>query len=132
RRGVPAGFLQAERAPALGGRRAPARPCGSAMRARPGRGAPPFFEVWGDVAAVRQKAWLFVVRLMASGRDFGWLYPRQDQVCFLDGHVRAFAHLGGVPRRLLYDNLRPAVARVLAGAARRLPARMDALVRHLP
>jgi len=89
-----------------------------------------FFEVWVDVAAVRQKAWLFVVRLMASGRDFGWLYPRQDQVCFLDGHVRAFAHVGGVPHRLLYDNLRPAVARVLVGAARVLTARMQALVAH--
>src|SRR5437870_6803961 len=89
-----------------------------------------FFEVWVDVAGVRQKAWLFVLRLMASGRDFGWLYPRQDQVCFLDGHVRAFAHLGGVPRRLLYDNLRPAVARVLVGAARVLTARMQALVAH--
>ena len=89
-----------------------------------------FFEVWVDVAGVRQKAWLFVLRLMASGRDFGWLYPRQDQVCFLDGHVRASAHLGGVPRRLLYDNLRPAVARILVGAARVLTARMQALVAH--
>jgi transposase len=89
-----------------------------------------FFEVWVDVAGVRQKAWLFVLRLMASGRDFAWLYPRQDQVCFLDGHVRAFAHLGGVPHRLLYDNLRAAVARVLVGAARVLTTRMQALVAH--
>jgi transposase len=89
-----------------------------------------FFEVWVDVAGVRQKAWLFVMRLMASGRDFAWLYPRQDQVAFLDGHVRAFAHFGGVPHRLLYDNLRPAVARVLVGAARVLTARMQALVAH--
>ena len=35
-----------------------------------------------------------LMRLMYSGRDFAWLYPRQDQTCFLDGHVRAFAHLG--------------------------------------
>ena len=89
-----------------------------------------FFEVWVDVAGVRQKAWPFVLRLMASGRDFGWLYPRQDHVCFLDGHVRAFAHLGGMPRRFLYDNLRPAVARILVGAARVLTARMQALVAH--
>jgi transposase len=89
-----------------------------------------FFEVWVDVAGVRQKAWLFVLRLMASGRDFGWLYPRQDQVCFLDGHVRAFAHLGAVPRRLVYDNLRAAVARVLVGAGRILTTRMQALVTH--
>src|SRR4051812_42997114 len=30
---------------------------------------------------------------------------------FLDGHVRAFAWLGGVPRECVYDNLRSAVAR---------------------
>ena len=36
---------------------------------------------------------MFLLRLMYSGRDLAWLYPRQDQVCFLDGHVRAFAHL---------------------------------------
>jgi hypothetical protein len=31
-----------------------------------------------------------------SGRDFVWLYQRCDTVAFLDGHVRAFAYLGGV------------------------------------
>ncbi|HEX6022039.1 MAG TPA: helix-turn-helix domain-containing protein [Solirubrobacter sp.] len=30
---------------------------------------------------------------------------------FLEGHVRAFAWLGGVPRECVYDNLRAAVAR---------------------
>ena len=77
-----------------------------------------FFEVQVDVAGRRQKAWLFVLRLMYSGRDFGWIYERQDQVSFLDGHVRAFAHLGGVPARMAYDNLKPAVARILAGGER--------------
>ena len=89
-----------------------------------------FFEVVVDVAETRTKAWLFVVRLMHSGRDFAWLYPRQDQVAFLDGHVRAFAHFGGVPHRLLYDNLRAAVARVLLGSARVLTRRMQALATH--
>ena len=56
-----------------------------------------FFEVL-IVAGRRRKAWLFVLRLMYSGRDFGWIYERQDQISFLDGHVRAFALLGGVPR----------------------------------
>lgn len=89
-----------------------------------------FFEVLVDVAEVRQKAWMFLLRLMHTGRDFAWIYPRQDQVCFLDGHVRAFAHLGGVPRRLLFDNLRPAVARILAGSERVLAARFAALATH--
>ena len=89
-----------------------------------------FFEVLVDVGGTRRKAWMFLLRLMHSGRDFAWLYDRQDQVCFLDGHVRAFAHLGAVPQRLLYDNLRPAVARVLAGSERQLAPRFQALAAH--
>jgi len=89
-----------------------------------------FFEVVADVGGVRQKAWMFVLRLMHSGRDFAWLYPRQDQVCFLDGHVRAFEHFGAVPHRLAYDNLRAAVAKMLAGSERELSARFLALTTH--
>ena len=89
-----------------------------------------FFEVLVEVAGQRQKAWMFLLRLMYSGRDFAWLNPRQDQVCFLDGHVRAFAHLGAVPHRVLYDNLKPAVKRVLVGAERELSARFLALATH--
>jgi transposase len=89
-----------------------------------------FFEVLADVDGKRQKAWMFVMRLMHSGRDFAWLYPRQDQVCFLDGHVRAFAHFGGVPHRLAYDNLRAAVAKMLAGSERVLAPRFAALSSH--
>ncbi len=37
-----------------------------------------FFEVLVDVAGERRKAWLFLLRLMYSGRDFGWIYERQD------------------------------------------------------
>jgi transposase len=89
-----------------------------------------FFEVLVDVAGDRRKAWMFVVRLMCSGRDFAWLYPRQDQVCFLDGHVRAFEHFGCVPHRLVYDNLKPAVTRILVGSERQLSARFLALATH--
>ncbi len=89
-----------------------------------------FFEVLVDIACDRQKAWMFVMRLMHSGRDFAWLYPRQDQVCFLDGHVRAFEHFGAVPHRAAYDNLKPAVARVLVGSERELAARFTALTTH--
>jgi transposase len=89
-----------------------------------------FFEVLVDVAGERRKAWLFLLRLMYSGRDFAWIYERQDQVSFLDGHVRAFAHLGGVPARIAYDNLRPAVTRILVGGARTLTPRFAALASH--
>jgi transposase len=89
-----------------------------------------FFEVLVDVAGIRRKAWLFLLRLMYSGRDFAWIYERQDQISFLDGHVRAFAHFDGVPARAAYDNLRAAVARILVGGARTLTPRFAALASH--
>ena len=62
-----------------------------------------FLEVTVDVGDERRKVWKFVVRLMYSGRDFAWLYHRCDQVAFLDGHVRALGHFGGVPSRIMYE-----------------------------
>jgi transposase len=89
-----------------------------------------FFEVLVDVEGTRRKAWLFLMRLMYSGRDFAWIYERQDQISFLDGHVRAFAHFDGVPARVAYDNLRAAVVRILVGGARTLTPRFAALASH--
>jgi transposase len=89
-----------------------------------------FFEVLIDLAGERVKAWMFVMRLMHSGRDFAWLYRRQDQVSFLDGHVRAFEHFACVPQRIAYDNLKAAVAKHLVGSERQLTARFQALASH--
>jgi transposase len=89
-----------------------------------------FFEVVVDLDGTRTEAFLFVMRLMSSSRDFCWVYPRQDRVCFLDGHVRAFAHFGGVPERAAYDNLKAAVRRHLVGGERELTAKMLAATRH--
>ena len=89
-----------------------------------------FFEVLVDVDGVRRTAWLFLMRLMYSGRDFAWIYERQDQISFLDGHVRAFAHFDAVPTRIAYDNLKAAVVRILVGGARTLTPRFTALASH--
>ena len=89
-----------------------------------------FFEVLIDVDGTRRKAWLFLMRLMYSGRDFAWIYERQDQISFLDGHVRAFAHFDGVPARVAYDNLRAAVVRILVGGGRTLTPRFSAMASH--
>ena len=97
---------------------------------RPGEAAQvDFFEVTVEVAGEQQKAWLFVLHLMYSGRDFAWLYERCNQIAFLDGHVRAFGHLGGVVVRCIYDNLKAAVKRRL-GMERELSARFLALCSH--
>jgi transposase len=97
---------------------------------RPGEEAQvDFFEVTVELGGQRLKAWEFLMRLMYSGREFAWLYERCDQLAFLDGHVRAFDYLGGVVRRCVYDNLRPAVRRIV-GAHRVLSQRFLALVSH--
>ncbi|MEW6319668.1 MAG: IS21 family transposase [Acidobacteriota bacterium] len=89
-----------------------------------------FFEVLIDLDGTRRKAWLFLMRLMYSGRDFAWISERQDQVSFLDGHVRAFAHFAGVPARIAYANLKAAVVRVLVGGERTLTPHFAALASH--
>ena len=40
----------------------------------------------------------------------------RKRVC--DGHVRAFAFFGGVPKSILYDNTKLAVARILGDGKR--------------
>jgi transposase len=88
-----------------------------------------FFEVTVELGGQRCKRWMFLMRLMYSGRDFTWLYEHCDQVSFLDGHVRAFLHFGGIPARCIYDNLKPAVRQVMF-PARQLTQRFMALVSH--
>jgi hypothetical protein len=89
-----------------------------------------FFEVLVDLAGKRSKAWMFLLRGMAAGKDFAWLFPRQDTTCFLEGHVRAFEHLGAVFHRLAYDNLKAAVVKLLVGSERELNKRFAALTNH--
>ena len=65
----------------------------------------------------------FCVRFAFSRAVFVRAYERQDQVSFLDAHVRAFEFFGGVPKRLAYDNLKTAVIRVGRGRDRDLNAK---------
>ena len=39
-----------------------------------------FFEVTVEIDGQRRKVWMFLIYLMFSGRTFGWLYERCDQV----------------------------------------------------
>jgi len=77
---------------------------------------------WGEavvrVAGVEQIANLFCLRLSYSLKPFVCAFPTARQECFFSGHVAAFTALGGVPRRIVYDNLGTAVSKVLAGRTR--------------
>jgi len=73
---------------------------------------------------------MFVMRLSASGRGYTRAYLNEAQEVFLEGHVRAFEHFGGVPKRIRYDNLKAAVERVLKGRDRIESDRFIALRSH--
>jgi transposase len=84
------------------------------------------FYLCGELTA----AWMYVMRLSASGKGFHRAYANQAQEAFVDGHVRAFEHFDGAPGRVRYDNLKPAVARVLMGRNRVETERFVALRSH--
>lgn len=89
-----------------------------------------FGEFYGWLAGDWTRLWLFVMRLSASGRAFHWVFGNQTGESFYEGHNRAFAHFGGVPGRIRYDNLRPAVIRVLLGRQRWENPKFAALRSH--
>jgi len=90
-----------------------------------------FGEFRAEVAGVGVRLWLFVMRLSWSGRGFALAFAHQAQEAFFEGHVRAFAHFGGVPAgRIRYDNLKPAVTRILLGRDRVENERFIALRGH--
>jgi len=77
-------------------------------------------EGWIIERGTERKAQFFCMRLCYSKASFVRAYERADLVSFLDGHVKAFEHLRGVPKRLAYDNLKSAVTQVGRGRDRQL------------
>lgn len=61
------------------------------------------------IGSARRALSAFILTLSYSRMLFLEFFFDQTLESFLRGHVRAFASLGGVPRYLLYDNLRSAV-----------------------
>ena len=57
-------------------------------------------------------------------------FPAETTEAFLEGHVRAFAYFGGVPTRILYDNTKIAVAKILGGAERQRTRAFSELESH--
>jgi transposase len=89
-----------------------------------------FGEFHAVIAGVLLKLWMFVLRLSCSGRAFHVAFATQAQEAFLEGHVLAFEYFGAVPGRVRYDNLKPAVIRVLRGRDRAEAERFIALRSH--
>lgn len=77
---------------------------------------------WGEVQVIlggeEVTVQLFVLRMCYSRKSFAMVFPSQKQESFYEGHLAAFEYLGGVPKRLSYDNLKTAVKQILQGRNR--------------
>jgi len=58
------------------------------------------------------------------------VFNSQNQGCFLEGLKRFFHHIGGVPRRIRFDNLSPAVKKILPHGKRELTEGFERFVLH--
>lgn len=87
-------------------------------------------EAWAMIGGVRRKVHFLVVSLPHSDAIFVKAYPAETAEAFCDGHVAAFAFFGGVPRSILYDNTRLAVAKILGDGTRKRSTLFAALQSH--
>ena len=84
----------------------------------PGEAQADFGEALVVVAGVEQKAHYLAIDLPHSDDCFVVAFPAETTGAFLEGHVRAFTYFGGVPTRILCDNTKIAVAKILGGEQR--------------
>lgn len=83
-----------------------------------------------ELGGVLQNIKVAHFRLAYSRQMFVAAYPREMQEMVLDAHNRAFAFFGGVPARLIYDNLKAVVDAVYIGKERRFNRRFLTLANH--
>ncbi len=89
-----------------------------------------FGEALAVIAGVERKAHYLVMDLPHSDDCFVVAFPAETTEAFLEGHVRAFAYFGGVPTRILYDNTKIAVAKILGGTERQRTRAFSELQSH--
>lgn len=68
---------------------------------------------WGEVNIFihgkLQRLYMAAASFCSNGR-WGSLYHRQDSLAFMESHVAAFRYFGGVPGKMVYDNMRVAIS----------------------
>ena len=85
---------------------------------RPGHAQVDFGEALAVIGGVERKIHFLAMSLPHSDACFVKAYPGETTEAFCDGHVSGFSFFGGVPRSILYDNTRIAVARILGDGKR--------------
>jgi transposase len=84
----------------------------------PGHAQADFGEAIGVIGGVERKLHFFAFDLPHSDAGFVVAYPAETTEAFCDGHVAAFSFFGGIPKSILYDNTKIAVARILGDGER--------------
>lgn len=84
----------------------------------PGHAQADFGEALARIGGVERKIRFFAMILPHSDACFVRAYPGETTEAFCDGHVSAFAFFDGIPRSILYDNTKIAVARILGDGRR--------------
>jgi len=101
-------------------KRTPAKPAFVPLTFTPGERAEfDFGEAMVKLQGQPIKVPFLAGRLRFSGAMFVECFPTQRQEAFLVGQCHAFEFWGGVPRMVVYDNLKPAVLQILQGHSRR-------------
>jgi len=78
-----------------------------------------------SVGRARRRLSCFVLTLSYSRAFYFEFFFDQNLESFLRGHINAFTDLGGVPRAVLYDNLKSAVLERHADAIRFQPRLLE-------
>jgi transposase len=97
------------------------------LRTMPGEQAQVDWAHFGklEVGRAQRPLWAFVMVLSYSRRLSLHFCPSASMPFFVAGHAQAFADFGGVPRVLLYDNLKSAVLERHGDAIRFHPTLLD-------
>ena len=70
---------------------------------------------WGEIKLLiggkRSSLHLAVFTCAYSNYRYAYVYHRQDTLSFMEAHTRFFCQIGGVHRKMVYDNMRVAVAK---------------------
>lgn len=65
-----------------------------------------------------RKIMAFCAKLSCEKAELVQAYPRQSTEFFFDGLIKSFNFFGGIPRKIIFDNLKPAVKEILDGDER--------------
>jgi transposase len=85
----------------------------------PGDAQADFGEALVVINGVERKAHYLVIDLPHSDDAFVKAFPAETTEAFCEGHNAAFRYFGGVPRSIVYDNTKIAVARILGDGTRK-------------